>query len=155
MDRMYIIQWSVRIFCAYLSVGWSCRLIPFGGLVSKASLSSTLSFPIYSTGGLWRFSKVRTSLIEVEQQFAPVVLCSTIVYTRHPLDNCSFLDDLQSFGCLLSNWLCPALATTAMPFLNTRPARFLLANITCPVVPLPPPWTPPPPSATRPARFQS
>ena len=45
--------------------------LPFGGLVSEASLSSTIFSPIYSTGGLWRFSKVRTSLIEVGQRLHP------------------------------------------------------------------------------------
>jgi hypothetical protein len=65
LDRLYIISWSVRILRLFVG-----RLVlptyTFGGLVYTASFSSTLFSPIYSTGGLWRFSKVRTSLIEVD-----------------------------------------------------------------------------------------
>lgn len=67
----------------------------------------------------------------------PIVLCSTIVYTRHPLDNCSsrtIFSHLTAF----STRPYPALETTAILTLSTRATSFMLVTNTYPVVPLPP-----------------
>jgi len=136
LGRLYIIPWPVRIL--RLSVG---RLVLptyiFGGFVFKDSFSSTLLSPIYSTGGLCGFSKVRTHLIEVNQRLHP----SFFVRLSFTLDIHWIIvvpRTISSHLAAFSTRFYPALETTAMLTLSTRATSFILINNTRPVVPLPP-----------------
>ncbi len=151
LDRLYITLWSVWILC--LSVG---RLVlptyESGGVIRMSSILEHLHTPlflffdplspIYSTGGLWLFSKVGL-LIEVGRYFSATVLCSTIVYTRHPLDNCSPHEPTTVVWFPLSTWHRPAFPMFTIngcdPAISTsiRFAGFPLVITACPVVPLP------------------
>jgi hypothetical protein len=136
LDRLYIIPWSIRIL--RLSVG---RLVLpthiFGGLVSKDSSSSTLFSPIYSTGGLCGFSKVRTHLIEVDQRLHPsffVRLSFTLDIRWIIVVPRTIFNHLTAFPTRSY----PALEATAILTLSTRATSFMLVNNTRSVVPLPP-----------------
>ena len=72
----------------FSSVGWSCRLASLVAC-SSSSISSTLFSILQHRRLVELFTKVRTFLIEVDLLSCSAVLCSTIVYTQHPLDNCS------------------------------------------------------------------
>jgi hypothetical protein len=136
LGRLYIIPWPVRIL--RLSVG---RLVLptyiSGGFVSKDFFSSTLISPIYSTGGLCGFSKVRTLMVEVAQRLHP----SLFVRLSFTLDiHWIIVVPWTTFSPLTTSSIRfhPALETTAILTLSTRATSFILVTNTCPVVPLPP-----------------
>jgi hypothetical protein len=113
LDCLYIIPWSVRIL-RFLSVGWSCRLTPlvacssphhFGVCCAFSASFSRLFLSILQHRRLVEFvTKVRTFLIEVDLYSRPIVLCSTIVCTQQPLDNCGYLGYVQ-YPTTTSIWL--------------------------------------------------
>lgn len=120
--------------CAYLSVGWSCRLTILE-ILSPKFCFLRLSFPMYSASGLWRFSKVRTHLIEVDYRLHPSFLRLSFTLDIHWI----IVVPWTTFSQLTAfpTWLRPPLQTTAN-ILNTRATGFLLVNDACPVVLLPP-----------------